>query len=192
MASIKSTLMLTNALQMLNIHVGLTNIKTLLRNDPPASLRLQMPGASSLSHIWLTTVDIKELSNGRVIWLHLVVLSCTLISLVPASTTAVSHATMQPCQRRELKCSWACKCFYQACINEKCISQLVSNVLYLLVSNRWQWWILKLHKEILFNAATSTELLCASRLLPWWWKATKIDYTNPSNLTVYSMVKRHP
>ena len=38
MASIKSTLMLTNALQMLNIHVGLTNIKTLLSNDPPASL----------------------------------------------------------------------------------------------------------------------------------------------------------
>ena len=95
MASIKSTLMLTNALQMLNIHVGLTNIKTLLRNDPPASLRLQMPGASSLSHIWLTTVDIKELSNGRVIWLHLVVLSCTLISPVPASTTELP-ATL-PC-----------------------------------------------------------------------------------------------
>ena len=32
MASIKSTL------QILNLHVGLANIKTLLSNDPPASL----------------------------------------------------------------------------------------------------------------------------------------------------------
>ena len=38
MASIKSTLMLTNVLQKLNLHVDLTNIKTLLSNDPPASL----------------------------------------------------------------------------------------------------------------------------------------------------------
>ena len=58
----------------------------MILRHPLLVLRLQMPGASSLSHIWLTTVDIKELSNGRVIWLHLVVLSCTLISAVPAST----------------------------------------------------------------------------------------------------------
>ena len=155
-----------------------------------------MPGASSMSNIWITTVDIKELSNGRVIWLHLVVLSCTLISPVPASTTELP-ATL-PCSHvreenlnvlEHVNASIKPVLMKNAFRN---ISQLVSNVLYLLVSNRWQWWILKLHKEILFNAATSTELLCASRLLPWWWKATKIDYTNPSNLTVYSMVKRHP
>ena len=44
----------------------------------------------------LTIVELlKELSNGRVIWLHLVVLSCTLISAVPASTTELP-ATL-PC-----------------------------------------------------------------------------------------------
>ena len=50
-----------------------------------------MPGASSLSHIWLTTVDIKELPNGRAIWLHL----CRSILAVPASTTVLP--AMLPC-----------------------------------------------------------------------------------------------
>ena len=59
---------------MLNSNVGLTNViySVLILRHPLLVLRLiQLPGASSLSHIWLTTMDIKELLNGRDNWPHL-------------------------------------------------------------------------------------------------------------------------
>ena len=68
----------------------------MILRHPLLALRLQMPSASSLSHIWLTTVDIKELSNGRAIWLHLCCsILHTRISAVPASKTELP--VMLPC-----------------------------------------------------------------------------------------------
>ena len=84
---------------MLNSNVGLTNViySVLILRHPLLVLRLiQLPGASSLSHIWLTTVDIKELSNGRAIRLHLCrSILHTRISAMPASTTELP--VMLPC-----------------------------------------------------------------------------------------------
>ena len=52
--------MLTNALQMLNLHVGLIlNTKTLLSNDPPASL-----ASAQASNAWCLQLE-PHLANYR-------------------------------------------------------------------------------------------------------------------------------